>query len=144
MRIIPGLGAGKISFGITEAEAVALLGKADNVYTTDGGCKRLQFYPLRVELSFEPESENRLGWIEVYNPGASLGDRKLIGKSQPEVLEFVSDFLKEQPEQEDYGAFLSVSYPDHWVELQFQFGTLECINIGVLYDQSEKPVWPIS
>lgn len=144
MEVTPGIGTDIIRFGITEAEAIALLGEPDKTYATDEGSNRLQFNLLRIELSFEPENENRLGWIEIHNPEVSLGGRKLIGSSQQEVLGFVSGLLDEQPEIEDYGSFLSVSYDENWVELQFQFGSLDCINVGVHYDESEKPKWPSS
>ncbi|MCU7813169.1 MAG: hypothetical protein KZQ77_18345 [Candidatus Thiodiazotropha sp. (ex Notomyrtea botanica)] len=144
MEVIPGIGTDKIRFGITENEAISCLGAPDKTYTTDGGSKRLQFNLLCIELSFEPENENRLGWIEIHNPEYLMGSRKLIGASQQEVLSFVTELLDEEPEIEDYGSFLSVSYDEHWVELQFQFGRLDCINVGVLYDESEKPQWPSS
>jgi hypothetical protein len=134
----------KFALVLKYREAIALLGKPDKTYTTDEGCKRLQFNLLRLELSFESENGNRLGWIEIHNPGMSLGGRRLIGRSQQEVLGFVTELLGEQPELEDYCSFLSVSYDEHWVELQFQFGCLDCINLGVLYDESENPKWPIS
>lgn len=144
MEVIVGIGTDKVRFGITEAEAVSVLGAPDKTYTTDEGCKRLQFNLLRIELSFEPENENRLGWIEVHDPKLLLSDRKLVGLAQQEVLSFVTELLDEQPEIEDYDSFLSVSYDEHWVELQFQFGCLICVNFGVLYDESENPKWPSS
>lgn len=142
MEIFPGIGTDLIRFGMTEAEILALLGKADKTYVTDEGCKRLQFNLLRIELSFEPENGNRLGWIEIHNPEASWNDRSLIGLSENEVVEFVSGLLKEDPEIEDYGSFLSISYDESWVELQFQFNRLDNINFGVLYDERDAPQWP--
>ncbi|WP_188365474.1 hypothetical protein [Marinicella pacifica] len=144
MEIIPGVGADIIQFGFTENEVVTLLGEPNKAFSTDEGCKRLQFNELRLELSFEPENENRLGWIEFHNPTVALGGRQLIGKSQQEVLLFVSELLGEEPELEDFGSFLSVSYSENWVELQFQFDRLDCINIGVIYDEAGNPKWPSS
>jgi len=144
VEIIPGIGTDKVHFGITEAEAVSILGSPDKTYKTDEGCRRLQFNLLRIELSFEPENEYRLGWIEVHDPKLLLGGRKILGATQKEVLEFVTELLGEQPEIEDYGSFLSASYDEHWVELQFQFGSLCCVNFGVLYDDLDSPKWPSS
>ncbi|MBU3005384.1 hypothetical protein [Paraglaciecola arctica] len=142
MEIFPGIGTDLIRFGMTEPEIFRLLGKADKTYVTDENCKRLQFNRLRMELSFEPENNDRLGWIEVHNPDVLWGGRSLIGLSKNEVLKFVSDLLKLEPEIEDYGSFLSISYYEKWVELQFQFDRLENINFGVLYDNNEVPQWP--
>ena len=102
----------------------------------------MQFNLLRIEVSFEPENNNQLGWIEIHNPEASWSGRSLIGLSKDEVLEFVSGLLKAEPEIEDYGSFLSISYDEQWVELQFQFNQLDNINFGVLYDEKEVPQWP--
>ena len=142
MEVIPGIGTDVIRFGITEAEAITLLGKPDKTYTTAEGCKRLQFNQLRLELSFEPENANRLGWIEIHNPETLWHGCKLFGASQQEVLEFATGLLDEQPVLEDYGSFLSVSYDEHWVELQFQFGSMDCINVGLPYDAAGNPKWP--
>ncbi|WP_444942909.1 hypothetical protein ACJJIK_12355 [Microbulbifer sp. ZKSA006] len=142
MEVIPGIGTDIIQFGVTEAEAIALLGQPDKTYRTDEGSKRLQFNRLRLELSFEPENEDRLGWIEIHNPELSLGGRKIIGASQKSALTYVTKFLGEQPELEDFGSFVSVSYDQHWLELQIQFGHLDCVNVGVLYDEAESPRWP--
>ena len=142
MNVLPKIGTESIRFGATEAEAIALLGNPDKTYLTDEGCKRLQFNSLRLELSFEPENENRLGWIEIHDPDSSLGGRNLIGASQDEALAFVTEFLGGDPEIEDFGSFLSASYEGHWVELQCQFGILDCINLGVPFDESDQPIWP--
>ncbi|WP_444924734.1 hypothetical protein ACJJH9_06900 [Microbulbifer sp. DLAB2-AF] len=144
MEVIPGIGTDIIRFGVTETEAIALLGRPNKAYRTDEGCKRLQFNILSLELSFEPDNEDRLSWIEIHNPELSLAGKKLIGVSQNKALAYVTEFLKEQAEFEDYGSFISASYDKHWLELQFQFGRLDCVNVGVLYDDVESPIWPSS
>ncbi|AJQ96571.1 hypothetical Protein YC6258_04539 [Gynuella sunshinyii YC6258] len=57
---------------------------------------------------------------------------------------FVDQFLKEPGKIEDYGSFLSVTYEENWVELQFEFGCLSRICIGNLYDDGNNPKWPYS
>lgn len=142
MEIRTGIGTDLIRFGMTEPQILALLGKADKTYVTEEGCKRLIFNPLRIELSFEPENDHRLGWVEVHNPEASWCGRKLIGATKNDVLAFASELLQSQPEIDDYGSLLSVTFDDQWVELQFQFDYLTNINFGVLYDDKEAPLWP--
>lgn len=142
MEVLPGIGTDVISFGANEQEAINLLGNPDKVYTTDGDCKRLQFNKLQIELSFELDNNNLLGWLEVHEPNAVLFGRKLIGIEQNEVLNFVTARLNEEPEIEDYGSFISVTYETHWIELQFEFGVLKSINLGVMYNDSDDPQWP--
>lgn len=143
MEILPGIGINEVYFGISEAEAYEYLGKPDKIYITDFGCKQLQFYNRRLELSFEGDNDNLLGWIEVHHSDAMLFGVKVIGMMQKQVLDLVSNHLCEQPELEDHGSFVSIFYENHWLELQFEFGCLRCINIGVLYDESGEPKWPV-
>jgi hypothetical protein len=128
IRINEGFGA--IKFGINKNDALTLLGHADKIYTTDFECTRWQYNNLMIELSFEPEYNDTLGWIEVYNREAKLFDYKLIGLKQNEVLNFLSSRIDEKPEIEDYGSFVSVNYESIWLELQFQFDKLININFG--------------
>ena len=142
MEVLPGKGISVISFGVTEKEAINFLGSPDKVYTTDSGCKRLQFNKLQIELSFEPDNNSLLGWLEVHDSNAILFGKNIIGKEQNEVLNFVTDKLKEKPEIEDYGSFISATYETEWLELQFEFGALKSINLGVKYNDNDTPQWP--
>jgi len=142
VEVIPGVGTDLVQFGVTESEACVLLGSPDKVYTTDGNNKRLQFNETRLELSFEPDNDERLGWIEVHNPNAKLYEMNVIGMKQDAIIELVTNSLNEKPIFDDYDSFISVSYDNNWIELQFEFGCLRNINLGVLYDESENPIWP--
>ena len=142
LNISLGCGIEVISFGSTEDDALKLLGEADKVYFTDGECKRLQYNELLIELSFEPDNENRLGWLEVHNPKVELFGFKLIGKSFAEVDVILKDKLNESPTIEDYGSFISVTYDDQWLELHFEFDRLTNINFGVLYADNDIVLWP--
>ena len=142
MKIIPGKGINLVGFGLNESEALEKLGQPDKVFFTDCDCKRLQFYKHKIELSFEPENENRLGWIEVHNQDYTLFGRNLFQESQDAIILFLNDMLKETPEIEDFDSFISVSYDNNWIELQFKFGELTNINLGMIYDKNNKPKWP--
>ncbi|WP_428241542.1 hypothetical protein [Gynuella sp.] len=142
MNIKLGEGVGPVQFGVTKAKTIELLGAPDKVYETDSDCERLQFNDIMLELSFEPENENLLGWIEVHNSNAELFGLKLLGKTKEDVLMLLAGHLNYAPETEDYGSMESLSYDNHWLELQFEFNRLKCINFGVLYDESDAPIWP--
>ena len=144
MKVIPGIGIDIVKFGITEEEVISQLGTPNKIYTTDEGCRRLQYNDLKIELSFEPENGYRLGWIEVHNSNMELEGTRIFGLSEEQAIPDVSDSLGEVPSVEDYGSFVSAFYEGNWVELQFQFGSLCCVNVGVLYSESGDPEWPSS
>lgn len=143
MKITLGAGIDDLLFGCTEDQAREILGcQEDKSYFSDSECHRLQFYDLRLELSFEPENDDRLGWIEIHHPQVLLFGHQLIGQRQQKVLEIVAEELGAFSEHHDYGSFESFDYDDQWLELQFKFGRLKCINFGVLYDENDEPFWP--
>ena len=141
MEIIIGKGTSLVSFGLTESETESKLGEPNKSFLSDFDCKRTQYFNHLLELSFEPENDNRLGWIEVHKPECELFGRKLIGIGQEEVLKFVGENCNEVPEIEDYGSMVSVTFHSIWLELQFEFGKCSNINLGVLYDENDNPVW---
>ncbi len=87
MEVLPSIGINNICFGVSEKQAINILGKPDKAYITDSGCKRLQFNNLQIELSFEPDNNNLLGWLEIHYPNATLFGKKLIGKEKNEYGE---------------------------------------------------------
>ena len=127
---------------MSEDRCKEVLGEPDKRYLTDKNCKRLQFNSSMLELSFEPSNELRLGWIEVRSSVARLNGTEIIGMSQQEACDIANYLFGEKPISEDYGSFISTTYEDHWVELQFEFGLLRSINLGVLFDENDDPVWP--
>ncbi|MGH1403713.1 MAG: hypothetical protein ACRBDL_05675 [Alphaproteobacteria bacterium] len=142
MKILLGKGVDQILFGFTEKKAIEHLGKPDSTYETDDENKRIQYNNKRLELTFEPENDNLLGWIEVHNPEADLFGKKVIGLPRQDVLDFLKQHIGEPTETEDYGSFISTHYADHWLELQFKFDRLQNVNFGSLYDVSGDPIWP--
>ncbi|MGD1931271.1 MAG: hypothetical protein ACFB12_20420 [Leptolyngbyaceae cyanobacterium] len=142
MEILLGVGIGELLFGLAEAQVQAKLGAADRSYTTELGCRRVQFDELMLELSFEPENENLLGWIEVHNPQATLFGHLLIEKSRQNVLTLLAKKLGNPSEYEDYGSFNTAFYEEQWLELHFEFGRLKSINFGVWYSEDDQPLWP--
>ncbi len=120
LKIKLGEGIGPIQFGITKDKAVEILGAPDKVFETDEECERLQFNDNLIELSFEPDNDGLLGWIEVHNPNAKLFGLKLLGMNKSDVVRLLGDYLKYRQEIDDYGSMVSLSYDEHWLELQFK------------------------
>jgi hypothetical protein len=142
MEIVIGTGIGNLLFGFTESKVREILGWEDKSYETDSGCRRFQFYDEMLELSFEPDNDGLLGWVEVYNPEAMLLGHKLLWQSKQSVLELLETELGQPSECEDYGSFDTAFYEEQWLELHFKFGRLTNLNIGVLYGKDNEPLWP--
>lgn len=142
MEIVIGTGIGNLLFGFTESQVKEILGLEDKLYETDSGRRVFQFYDEMLALSFEPDNDGLLGWIEVYNREATLFGHKLLWQPKQKVLELLSTELGQPSECEDYGSFDTVFYAEQWLDLHFMFGQLTNLNIGVLYGKDNEPLWP--
>jgi hypothetical protein len=144
MEIHPGKGIGHIQFGLRESELIELLGSPDKRSYTDGENLRLQYFELRLEFSIEPNNDDRLGWIEVHHPEATLFGQRVIGEPIEYVRNLIETVIGEEPEYEDYYCVESVTYWENWIELRVNFGRVTNINFGVLYNQADEVLWPIA
>lgn len=142
MEITISKGVGKLRFGMSEQDVTGLWGLPDKKYTDEYGDIYAQYYPQQFVLKFEKENNYRLGWIEVYNTDVRIFGELPWQKQQNEIVRATTLALHERPEIEDYGSFESISFEQSWLEMQFELGRLRCINIGVLFDDNDKPIWP--
>lgn len=129
-------------FGLKERKVIEIYGSPDKIYKVDDGARHYQYFDRRLDLQFAPEDGDRLDWIEVHHPEASLFGERLIGRPQLDVVDFVSEKIISTPEVEDYGNFETFFFEPEWLELQFEFGQLTCINFGVFLGDDEEPIWP--
>ena len=141
MEILIGIGTSKIHFGSTEEQAIEILGEPDKTFITESGCKRVQFNKHLMELSFEPDNDNFLGWLEIYDPNSILFGENIIGAMESDALKLLNEHIFEKPEITDYGSFVGYFYESAWLEIHIEFGKCSNINLGVLYHENE-PVWP--
>lgn len=141
MEIIIGQGINEIRFGLTQAQAIELLGEPDKTYELEGST-RWQYFDSQIELSFEKEHEDKMGWIEIKNPDALLFNLKLIGESAETVLSVVADNIADEPEHDDYGNLETYYYNDQQLEFQFEMNRLRSINSGFLWLDNDTPRWP--
>lgn len=142
MNIIPHIGLSLIPFGLTETQVIALFGFPNKSQVTESGDREIQYFQHKIELKFEAENEDRLGWIVVHNKDFQIFDTSPWVLTKDEVIELFTRELDETPNFEDYFSLESYSFDNNWVELQFEFGELHSINIGVLYDEDDSPLWP--
>ncbi|TQV73585.1 hypothetical protein FLL45_11980 [Aliikangiella marina] len=130
MIIEPFTGTNLIRFGASESDATKHLGVPDKVYLNDKNACRLQYNELMMELGFDASNESLLSKITIYNPEAELFGRRLIGRKQKEVLQFIGKHFDVDPQLSDYGPSFSLCFKqDCTLELEFRFGILDSIRI---------------
>jgi hypothetical protein len=142
MEIIPHFGLSLIPFGVTKSQVLAQLGFPTKSHVTDFGDCEIQYFQHKLVLKFEKENGDRLGWIEVHNKDFKTFGVNPWALPKENVIELFTKQLGESPELEDYFSFESYLFDKSWVELQFEFGELSSINLGVLYDDKDQPIWP--
>ena len=142
MQILIGKGINDFIFGLTESEIISMHGEPDKKYTDEYGDIYIQYNPIETTLKFEKENNFKLGWLETSNINTQLYEMSPWKLPQIELISKLKEILSEPLEIEDYDSFESVLFNNSWLELQFEYGKLRQINIGVLFDASDDPMWP--
>jgi hypothetical protein len=140
MQIIFERGVDNIIFGLTEAQVVALLGSPDKIAIDANDSRDLIYNHQKLVLKIEPNG--RLGWIEIHNKLATWDGITPWRIEKNALLTLIGKRLNESYEFEDYGHMESYIFQITWIELQYEFGELSCINIGVPYDENDQQRWP--
>lgn len=149
----PGVGLGAIRFGMTLDEVVAVVGPPERRWygerydpeeedQTVG--PRLRVDAWRCEFWFK--RDERLHWIVCMNPEMRFEGAPLIGRPLDAVVELLATSLGELPETpDDYeceNAWDRRFFPEHWIDVQAHFGTVDAVDFGHLYTDDDQPIWP--
>ncbi len=152
--ILIGKGFDEIRFGMTRQEVKKVLGEPDEVdaYTSsdeaDDNTEAYHYDELELSVSFDEVDDWRLGSIAISSEEAVLEGLALIGNSDEELLERVSNLDLGEYEREDVS---SPESPDHEVisfyESSINFwlenGTVTEIQFGPIWDdENEEVIWP--
>ena len=140
MELRIGHGLGEMIFGMRENDLANVLGKPDKAYDEETH-RELQYHRLRCTAWCDPDEDGRLNWIVCDNPDVELFGAKLMGKPRQDVLDHIAGHLNEDVEFEDHGSFESVLYESSWLELQFEYGVLDGVRFGSLFDDDDEPIW---
>lgn len=142
MEILIGKGIGDFTFGLSKNEIQLIQGKPDKSYTDDYEDLFLVYNSIKTTFKIEKESNNKFGWLETSNNETTIFNFSPWLLEQAELVAKITEILNEAPESEDYGSFESIIFNESWLELQFEYGKLKDINLGVLYDENNKTIWP--
>lgn len=146
--IRPGVGLGALRLGSSEQSVRALLGDPPDVKEVDYGdginTHVWEFKTLSLSLSFSEDDGYRLGTITTSYEWATLGDSRIVGLTEAELLENDFGGLGSPKLDDDFGEpgrdycwdALSLSC---WV----RDGKVVSVSIMPLYDDTGNiPQWP--
>jgi hypothetical protein len=152
MNIIPFIGVDQISFGITEQQAIQILGIPDNEATenwADGSVtKTLQYSKQGIELSFCDTDDFRLGVITLTALDTRLLNHFLIGQQEKEFLfQMKQSGIVDFNFDEEFAYLNSKNYDCESLGLSLWVtnGITQSATIYVKYDETgNNPIWPAS
>ena len=127
-------GIGDVRFGMSIAEAEAILGQPTDYEDIDNGfdeaLKVAHYDGLDMTLFFEGEVKT-LNCIDIYNANATLFGEKIIGRTEREVVSLLvaNKYYEQDIETEAWGE-RRVSFAEGNIDLFFADNRLASISIG--------------
>ncbi|NQZ79093.1 MAG: hypothetical protein HRT61_23690 [Ekhidna sp.] len=153
IEIKPGIGLGKIKFGMSREEVESILGPASHKEFTyfdedeQDKSDAWEYHPLRLDLSFEEAEGYRLMIIGVSSEDYLLQGSSLIGLSTEELMEELellgfTDLEIEDLSTEDEPDQKLLSSESNAVNFWLQSDILEEIQWGTQFSDDETIRWP--
>ncbi|MEO9485485.1 MAG: hypothetical protein ABJG47_18640 [Ekhidna sp.] len=151
--ILPGVGLGKLKFGMSRDDVKAVLGAPDHQEIThygddaDDQSDAWEYHPLRLDLSFEEAEDWKLVIISVSSEDYQLKGSSLIGLNTDELMEELDMLGIKELEIEDMS---SEDHPDQKLIASEELGLnfwlhqdiLEEIQWGPQFLDDETIQWP--
>lgn len=148
-EILPGIGIGKLRFGMWRSDVEKLLGPPDGSrafdYQESGShIDELWTYETYgLELMFDESCDYRLASIKASHPQTTLGGTKLFGLDVEEALGRMFDLGYEATEKKSFPeSKLQICFDKQQIDLWFQGGFLETVEWGHLWLDNQTPRWP--
>jgi hypothetical protein len=151
--ILPGIGLGKLKFGMSRDDVKAILGEPDHQETTHYGedesdqSDAWEYHPLRLDLSFEEAEDWRLMIISVSSEDYHLKGSSLIGLDMDELMEElevlgIKDLEIEDLSSEDHPNQKLISSESLAINFWLHENILEEIQWGPQFIDDETIQWP--
>ena len=127
-------GLGFLRFNMPVEEAVALLGKADEVENTENAADEpttiLRYNDLGFTLFFEGENPT-LACIDTCNEETTLFGEKVFYLNERQIVQLLvhNNYTEQDADEEDWGE-RRISFPEGNVDFYFHKGELTSIIIG--------------
>ncbi len=153
VEILPGIGLGKLKFGMTRDEVQEILGKPNHQEVTHYGedesdqSDAWEYHPLRLDLSFEEAEDWRLVIISVSSEDYTFKGSSLIGLDIDELMEEldllgISDLEIEDMSSEDNPEQKLISSDLLGLNFWLHKDILEEIQWGPQFIDDETIKWP--
>lgn len=156
-KIVPGVGFGKIKFGMTQDQVLEILGQPDEKevdanYGDSPEDKVTVFYydTLGFSISFDKEFKYRLTEISFDGPDFLLENEISVCMPRLDVLNTLATKDYDEPTEEDLEGELdetnqdttAFTYEDKNVTLWFDADELGTIQIGPFWIDADTVKWP--
>lgn len=152
--ILPGVGLGKLRFGMNREQVKALLGEPNHQelthYSEDESDQSdaWEYHPLRLDLSFEEAEEWKLMIISVSSEDYTLKGSSLIGLTMEELMEELevlglSNLEIEDLSSEDHPNQKLISSEELAVNFWLHEDILEEIQWGPQFIDDNTIKWPV-
>ncbi len=141
MDLRPGLGIGKVLFGMKSTDIVGILGIPSLKITSDDGNQVLAYNDLMLRLEFYSDEDNRLALISCNSGLMTFDGKTIIGES----LDFVKILLDKKGlykwEAEKDDIFSRHFCEEVWTTIEVEFGKISKIEIGALIKGNDEFDW---
>ncbi len=139
------IGIDDIKFGMKKSEVEQILGQADRVRIEkdDENKMMLDYNALNLRLSFYPNEDDKLGYIECSNKDLSFNGQKIIDNDVSFVKKEVLGNIITEWETEEYRSFTVHFNEKYWITLQVDFEKVTEIKLGVPFKNDEEYKWAI-
>jgi len=153
VEILPGVGLGRLRFGMSREEVKGILGDPNHQEVTHYGedeadrSDAWEYHPLRLDLSFEEAEDWRLTIISVSLEDYHFKGSSLIGLDQEELMEELSllgmnELEIEDLSSDDHPNQSLISSNEEGVNFWLHEGILEEIQWGPLFEDEHTIKWP--
>lgn len=153
VEILPGIGLGKLKFGMSREEVKAILGEPNHQEVTHYGDDETdqsdawEYHPLRLDLSFEEAEDWKLVIISVSSEDYQLKGSSLIGLNMDELMEEleilnISDLEIEDMSSEDHPNQKLIGSESLGINFWLHEDILEEVQWGPLFVDENTIKWP--
>ena len=135
MIIIPKNGIDKLVFGMKQNDVLSIYGKPDKQFKDEDQNVIFIYNDLQLQMSFYEEEDFKLGYIISSNPGLTIFDNSVIGKTIETLKSELSTFKTWEKENFD----LAENYfnEENWLILVSEFNKIVKVELGCIIKDDE-------
>ena len=135
MIIIPKNGIDKLVFGMKQNDVLSIYGKPDKQFKDEDQNVIFIYNDLQLQMSFYEEEDFKLGYIISSNPGLTIFDNNIIGKTietlKSELLTFKTW------EKENFDLAENYFNEENWLILVSEFNKIVKVELGCIIKDDE-------